>query len=146
MSEQKVIEAPAGMTRAGALRLEVLIIGLGLFGLVLIFQPFSIAMFAAGSAIVVLAALVNNLLPLAEPGVRIRTVVTVGLVIAMIFSIVILVSMTVAHLYGRYFLNPPPGAAPGTPFYLDPFTWSVAIAAAVLAALVTFLTATDKET
>jgi hypothetical protein len=144
MSEPKTGEAPGGLTRTGALRMEAFIIGLGLLGLVLIFQPFSITLFAVGSAIVVLAGLVNNLLPLAEPGVRVRSVITVALIIALIFSIVILVAMTAAHLYGRYFLNPPPSAVPSAPFYADPFTWGVAIVALVLAGLVTVLNATDK--
>ena len=51
------------MTRDGALRLEYFIIGLGIFALVLIFQPFSLTLFAMGSVLVVLAGLINNLLP-----------------------------------------------------------------------------------
>ncbi len=90
-----------------ALRLEYFIIGLGIFALVLIFQPFSLTLFAIGSGLVVLAGLVNNLLPLAQPGVPVRSVVTVALVVAMIFCIVLLVSITAAHLYGVFFLKPP---------------------------------------
>ena len=59
-----------GMTARAALRLELFIIGLGIFALVLIFQPFSLTVFAIGSGLVVLAGLVNNLLPLARPGVQ----------------------------------------------------------------------------
>ena len=55
-------EPQTGMTAGGALRLEFFIIGLGLFALVLIFQPFSLTLFAIGSGLVVLAGLVNNLL------------------------------------------------------------------------------------
>ncbi len=62
-------ESQTGMSPRGALRLELFIIGLGLFALVLIFQPFSLTLFAIGSGLVVLAGLVNNLLPLAQPGV-----------------------------------------------------------------------------
>ena len=54
------------MSARSALRLEYAIIGLGLFALVLIFQPFSLTLFAIGSGLVVLAGLVNNLLPLAQ--------------------------------------------------------------------------------
>ena len=57
------------MTPRGALRLEYFIIGLGIFALLLIFQPFSLKLFAIGSGLVVLAGLINNLLPLAQPGV-----------------------------------------------------------------------------
>ena len=40
-----------GMTAKGALRLEAFIIGLGILALLLIFQPFSIKLFAIGSAL-----------------------------------------------------------------------------------------------
>ena len=139
--------ARTGMTPAGALRLEAFIIGLGLLALVLIFQPFSITLFAIGSGLVVLAGLVNNLLPLAQPGVQMRAVVTIALVVAMIFCIVLLVSISAAHLYGVFFLKPPdPNTVTGKaalaakPFYLQPFVWSLAVVAAALALLITYRT------
>ena len=89
------------------MRLEYFIIGLGIFALILIFQPFSVTLFAIGSVLVVLAGLVNNLLPLAQPGVKVRSVVTIAMVVAMIFCIVLLVSIAAAHLYGVFFLKPP---------------------------------------
>ena len=61
------LEPNTGMTPKSALRLEFFVIGLGLFALVLIFQPFSIALFSIGCMLVVLAGLVNNILPLAQP-------------------------------------------------------------------------------
>ena len=135
-----------GMTARSALRLELFIIGLGLFALVLIFQPFSITLFAIGSGLVVLAGLVNNLLPLAQPGVQIRSVVVVALVVAMIFCIVLLVSISAAHLYGVFFLKPPdPNTVTGKaalaalPFYKQPFVWSLAVLAAGLAAIITYM-------
>ncbi len=133
-----------GMTRDGALRLEYFIIGLGLFALILIFQPFSLTLFAIGSGLVVLAGLINNLLPLAQPGVKVRSVITIGMVVAMIFCIVILVSIAAAHLYGVFFLKPPDAnttmgkvqlATP--PFWMQPLVWSVAGVAVVLAGLIT---------
>jgi hypothetical protein len=136
-----------GMTATGALRLEMFIIGLGLVALVMIFQPLSLSVFAIGSGLVVLAALVNNLLPLAVPGVPVRTVVIVALVVGLIFCIVILVSVAAAHLYGVLFLKPPdPNTTTGkvqlaTPaFYLQPFVWSLAGAAAIFAAAIFGLT------
>lgn len=135
-----------GLTTAGALRLEAFIIGLGILALLLIFQPFSITLFAVGSGLVVLAGLINNLLPLARPGVRIRTIVTVALVVALIFCCVLLISITAAHLYGVFFLNPPdPATTAGKvqlatpPFYMQPLVWGVAIAAAGFAAAITTL-------
>jgi hypothetical protein len=135
-----------GLSPSGALRVEAFIIGLGILALLLIFQPFSITLFAIGSGLVVLAGLVNNLLPLARPGTRVRTIVTVALVVAMIFCCVLLISITAAHLYGVFFLKAPdPATMAGkvqlaTPaFYMQPLVWALAIAAACFAALVTYL-------
>lgn len=135
-----------GMTRDGALRLEYFIIGLGIFALILIFQPFSVSLFAIGSVLVVLAGLINNLLPLAQPGVKVRSVVTVAMVVAMIFCIVLLISITAAHLYGLFLLKPPdPNTQLGkaqlaTPaFYMQPLVWGIAIVAVVLAGVITMM-------
>ena len=136
-----------GMTATGALRLEMFIIGLGLVALVMIFQPLSLTVFAIGSGLVVLAALVNNLLPLAVPGVPVRTVVTVALVVGLIFCVVILIAIAAAHLYGVLFLKPPdPNTTTGKvqlatpPFYLQPFVWSLAGAAVIFAGVIFGLT------
>jgi hypothetical protein len=135
-----------GMSARAALRLELFIIGLGIFALVLIFQPFSLTVFAIGSGLVVLAGLVNNLLPLAQPGVQVRSVVIVALVVAMIFCVVLLVSISAAHLYGVFFLRPPdPNTVTGRaalaalPFYMQPFVWTLAAVAAGLAAIITYM-------
>jgi hypothetical protein len=134
----------AGMSAETARKLEFGIIGLGIVALVMIFQPFSIGLFTAGAMLVVFAGLVNNLLPLAQPGVAPRTVVTVAMVVAMIFCIVLLLAIVSAALYGNLFLNPPdPNTTAGkvqlnaTPWYLHTFTLSVAAAAFVLAGLIT---------
>jgi hypothetical protein len=136
----------SGMTPAAAFRLEVFIIGLGILALILIFQPFSLTLFAMGASLVVLAGLANNLLPLAQPGTQVRTVITVALTVAMIFCMVLLLSIAAAHLYGVLFLAAPiPGtvaakaAAAVPPFYLQPFVWILAAVAAVLAVLVTVM-------
>lgn len=135
---------PQGMSVKTALRLEYTIIGLGIVALLMIFQPFNITLFTIGAIVVVFAGLVNNLLPMAQPGVPARSVVTVAMVVAMIFCIVLLLSMSVAYLYGAFFLNPPnPDTASGkvqlnaTPWYLHRFTLSVAAVGAVLAGLIT---------
>jgi hypothetical protein len=130
----------------GALRLEAFIIGLGILALILIFQPVSLTLFAVGSGLVVLAGLVNNLLPLAKSGTKVKSIVTVTLVVAMIFCIVLLVSIAAAHLYGVFFLKPPdPATTAGkvqlaTPaFYLQPLVWALAVAAVCFAAAITWL-------
>jgi hypothetical protein len=135
----------------GARRLEFTIIGLGIVALLMIFQPFSLTLFTIGAIIVVVAGLVNNLLPLAQPGVPKRSVVTVALVVAMIFCITLLVAIFAAHLYGAFFLKPPVEGtqaakimANATKWYAHPFTLSVAAIAAVLAGLVTIRSRSAK--
>ena len=132
-----------GLTPTAARTLEYSIIGLGVFALLMIFQPFNISLFTVGCALIVLAGLVNNLLPLAQPGVPKRALVTVAMVVAMIFCIVLLVAIVVAHLYGTFFLRPPdPNTLAGkvqlnaVPWYMHSFTWTVAVIACVLAGLI----------
>ena len=72
------------LTRASALRLEFSVIGLGILALFMIFQPFSLIVFSFGCGFVVLAALANNLLPLAEPGTPVRTIYFAAAVVALI--------------------------------------------------------------
>jgi hypothetical protein len=129
----------SGMTVAQATRLEYAIIGLGLVALVLIFQPFSLALFSIGCALVVVAGLVNNLLPLCEPGVRLGHVGLIALIVALIFLVVLLIAVASAHLYGVYFVggaeavSTTPG---GAPFYQQTFIWIVAGLAVILASIV----------
>jgi cytochrome c biogenesis factor len=136
-------QTPGGMGPVTALRLEYGIIGVGVLALLLIFQPFSITLFTIGCILVVLAGLINNLLPLAQPSVSIRSVIKVAMIVAMIFCISLLVSIFAAHLYGVFFLAPPdPNSLAGKaqlaakPWYMHSFTWSVAVVACVLAALI----------
>lgn len=138
-------EKSIGMTREGALRLEYAIIGLGIFALALIFQPFSLRLFAIGSVLVVIAGLANNLLPMARPGVPASKVVSVAMMVAMIFCIVLLVAISAAHLYGVAFLAPPdPNTTSGKvqlatpPFWRQPLVWGIAAVAVMLASLISF--------
>lgn len=132
-----------GMTPAAARKVEYTIIGLGVLALLMIFQPFNITLFAVGCGLVVLAGLVNNLLPLAQPGVPKRSVVKAAMIVAMIFCVVLLVAIFAAYLYGVFFLRPPdPNTLAGKvqlnaqPWYMHSFTWTVAVIACVLAALI----------
>jgi hypothetical protein len=95
------------MSARAATRLEYFIIAIGVMALVLIFQPISLRLFAIGCAMVVVAGLANNLLPLCEPGVQPRTVVTAALIVAAIFVIVLAIALVSAHLYGRLFVGAP---------------------------------------
>jgi hypothetical protein len=135
-----------GMSASTAQRLEFGIIGLGVLALLMIFQPFSISLFAIGAIIVVVAGLANNLLPLAQPGVPLRSVANIAMVVAMIFCIVLLVAIYAAYLYGVFFLKPPdPNTITGKaqlnalPWYKHGFTWTIAAIAAVLAGLITLM-------
>jgi hypothetical protein len=134
-----------GMTPGAALKVEYAIIGLGVLALLMIFQPFDITVFAVGCVLVVLAALANNLRPLAQPGVPKRSVVKAAMIIAMIFCLVLLIAIFAAHLYGVFFLRPPdPNTMAGRvqlnapPWYMHGFTWTIAAIAGVLAGLIAF--------
>jgi hypothetical protein len=104
MSDPK--SQPAGMSVKTATNVEYAIIGLGALALLLIFQPFSLTLFGIGCALVVLAGLINNLLPLCEPGVPVSSLVKAGLVVAAIFVIVLVIALTSAYLYGELFVKP----------------------------------------
>lgn len=121
------------MSAGAARRLEYSLIGLGIFALALIFQPFSLPLFGVGCGLVVFAGLINNLLPFCRPGVAPAFVLRVALIVAFIFSVVLLISIAAAHLYGVFFVV---AFAPdtSTPFYKQPFVWGIAAVAAVLAA------------
>jgi hypothetical protein len=136
-------EPQTGLTRTGALRLEYGIIALGILALVMIFQPFSLTLFTLGAMLVVFAGLINNLLPMAQPGVQVRSVVTAAMVVAMIFCITLLVAIVAAHLFGVFFLKPPdPNTVSGKAmlnarkFWEHPFTLSVAAVTVALAGLI----------
>lgn len=96
-------EIPAsGMKPSTARAVEYTIIGIGVVALALIFQPFSLALFGIGCGLVVLAGLANNLLPLAQPGVPASSLVKVAIIVAVLFLVVIGISIGVAYLYGLY--------------------------------------------
>src|ERR1700735_5069436 len=94
MTEQTISQIPAanaavddakqGMTAQTATRFEFALIGLSIVALVLIFQPFSLALFGVGCGVVVVSGLANNLLPLCEPGVPGRSLVSCGLIVGRI--------------------------------------------------------------
>lgn len=131
---------PAGMSAALALRIEYAVIGLGILALIMIFQPFGLVIFSVGCGLVVLAALANNLLPLAQPGEPLRMVVFAAVVVALIFCTALLVAIIAAYLYGLAFLNPPPAGTslvpPRPPFWEHPLVWTLAVADVVLWILV----------
>src|SRR4029450_11349788 len=119
-------------------KVQCTIIGLGVLALLMIFQPFNIVLFTIGCILVVAAGLLNHLLPLAPPAVPARAVVKAAMIVAMIFCIVLVVAIFAAHLYGVFFLKPPDpnttmgkGQLAAKPWYMHPFTWTVAAIAVV---------------
>lgn len=136
--------APDGMAPATAFRIEAAIIGLGILALVMIFQPFSLLIFSIGCGLVVLAALVNNLLPFAQPGKPLRAVIFAGVIVALVFCTALVVAIAAAYLYGLAFLNPPPASSSlvpaAAPFWAQPLVWTLAAIAVLLAFVVRRMT------
>src|SRR5207237_3554854 len=97
---------PAGMSAKTATHVEYGVIGIGVLALFCIFQPFSLTLFGAGCVLVIFAGLINNLLPLCEPGVPASSLVKAGLVVAAIFVTVFVIAIASAYLYGRLFVGP----------------------------------------
>lgn len=124
------------LTLSSALRLEFAIIGLGILALAMIFQPFSLRIFSIGCGLVVLAALANNLLPLAEPGTPVRQIAFAASVVLLVFCTALLVSIAAAHLYGLVYLKGPSATSlsrvPIRPFWEHSLFWGLAIVDIVL--------------
>lgn len=93
---------PKLMGAANARRVENSIIALGLFALIMIFQPFSLTLFSIGCVLVVVAGLSNNLLPVCRPDNSWRAFGKVALIILTVFVTVVAIAMTSAVLYGVY--------------------------------------------
>jgi hypothetical protein len=142
MSDETAIavrRALGGIGPATAQRLEWGIIGIGILALALIFQPFSLALFGVGCALVVFAGLANNLLPLCQPGTTPRSLVVASVIVALAFFVIMLISIVAAYLYGVFFVNAAVAPDTSEPFYRQPFVWGVAAIAVALAALLTSL-------
>jgi hypothetical protein len=100
--------APAtGMSARTADILEFTIIGLCIVALVMIFQPFELLLFSIGCGLVFVGAMAFNLVPLAVPGVPLRSVGIAALIVLLLLAVVIGLSILSAWLYGVYFVKPP---------------------------------------
>jgi hypothetical protein len=103
------LEVPpvSGMSARTANAIRNGIIGVCILALVLIFQPFSRALFSAGCVLVVFGGLAFNLVPLSEKGRPLRSLaVASAIVIAALFVIAGLAIFS-AWLYGLYFVRQP---------------------------------------
>lgn len=74
------------------------ILAMSIGSLVMVFQPFSITVFALGCMLAFISALVFNLMPALEPGVSVRQVGRVAITILIFF--VAIVGFAILATYG----------------------------------------------
>lgn len=91
-----------GMSAATARTIEYSIIALCLLSLVLIFQPFSLTLYGIGAGLVVLGGLAFNLIPFCRPGVPLRSLVKVALIVLALLVVVFLLAVGTSYLYAWY--------------------------------------------
>jgi hypothetical protein len=94
--------SPRTLSATQARALERAIIGLCVVSLALIFQPFSLTLYGVGAGLVVLGGLAFNLVPLCRPGVPVRKVVGVALIVLAVLVAVSLLAIGSAYLYAAY--------------------------------------------
>jgi heme O synthase-like polyprenyltransferase len=99
MSEQTESQ---GMTAATARTIEYSIIALCVISLVLIFQPFSLTLYGIGAGLVVLGGLAFNLIPHSRPGVPLRWLFTVTLIVLALLAVVFVLAVGTSYLYAWY--------------------------------------------
>ena len=99
MSEQP---GNQGMSAATARTVEYAIIALCVISLVMIFQPFSLTLYGIGAGLVVLGGLAFNLIPHCRPGVPLRWLVTVALIVLAILVVAFLLAVGTSYLYAWY--------------------------------------------
>jgi hypothetical protein len=93
---------PQGMSAATARTIESAIIALCVLSLVMIFQPFSLTLYGIGAGLVVLGGLAFNLIPHCRPGVRLRWLLTVALIVLILLVVVFLLAVGTSYLYAWY--------------------------------------------
>jgi hypothetical protein len=102
MEQTSVAPPAAGMSAKQAKTVELSIVGISLLSLVLLFQPFSLALYSVGAGLVVFAGLAFNLVPFCTAGRSYGSLLNVALIIAVIFVIVTLLALASAMLYSIY--------------------------------------------
>jgi hypothetical protein len=91
-----------GMSAATARTIEYAIIALCVLSLIMIFQPFSLTLYGIGAGLVVLGGLAFNLIPHCRPGVPLRWLVTVALIVLAILVVAFLLAVGTSYLYAWY--------------------------------------------
>ena len=92
----------AGMSARQAKMIEYSIVAVSVLSLVLLFQPFSLALYSIGAGLVVLAGLAFNLVPLCTPGRTVASLVRAAVIIVVILFVVAALSMGSVELYAMY--------------------------------------------
>lgn len=92
----------SGMSVRQAKAIEYSIVAVSVLSLVLLFQPFSLALYSIGAGLVVLAGLAFNLVPLCAPGRSVTSLIKAALIIVIIFFVVAALSMGSVELYAMY--------------------------------------------
>ena len=95
-------QSTAGMSVRQAKAIEYSIVAVSVLSLVLLFQPFSLALYSIGAGLVVLAGLAFNLVPLCAPGRPVASLVKAAVIIGIIFIAVAALSMGSVELYAMY--------------------------------------------
>jgi hypothetical protein len=90
------------MTATTARTIEYAIIALCLAALAMIFQPFSMTLYGVGAGLVVLGALAFNLIPHCRPGVPLRSLLKVALIIVVILVVALALAIGAAYLSAWY--------------------------------------------
>jgi hypothetical protein len=93
---------PKGMSGATARMIESAIIGLCVLSLAMIFQPFPLTLYGIGAGLVVLGGLAFNLIPHCRPGVPLRWLVTVALIVLALLVVVFILAVGTSYLYAWY--------------------------------------------
>jgi hypothetical protein len=101
-SDARSRSAADGMSAATARTIEHVIIGLCVAALVMIFQPFSLTLYGIGAGLVVLGGLAFNLIPHCRPGVPLRWLITVALIVLAILVLVFGLAVGTTYLYAWY--------------------------------------------
>lgn len=100
MSDARTSGAPrSGMTRGQARTVEYGVIGLAVAAILMIFQPFSLALFSWGCGLVVVAGLAFNLVPFCREGVPAGFLLKVVAIVLVILAIAAILGILTANLY-----------------------------------------------
>jgi hypothetical protein len=91
-----------GLSVRQAKTIEYSIVAVSVLSLVLLFQPFSLALYSIGAGLVVLAGLAFNLVPLCTPGRMVASLVRSAAIIVIILLVVAALSMGSVELYAMY--------------------------------------------